>query len=454
MGHLARQTAVALALPAPMEPVLFSLSQAVHLVTQHGLRAEYCPSQRRNWMSPAAWHHYLRERLSAVLDETGARIVVFDGVAPYAGLLRARLDHLDTAFVWVRRGMWRHGVNKRALAAGPFFDLILEPGEIATGADVGATARRHDATRVPPICVQEAIQPLPRAEAVAALGLDPDRRTVLVALGVGAINDTAGPTAAALQSVASTPGWQVVVTPGSSVSDPALAGGGRARVHQLVDVYPLARYLSAFDAAVSAAGYNAVHELLQAGVPTVLVPNFATGIDDQQARTDALTAAGLALSADERSAESISASARRLLDPAVRASLSDACSRLPAPTGAAATARILRELEDSFVRHRVSVAERAQVAGLAAQSSVVRMLGPAGMARIRRGLRRPAGTAPDGPLAVRPIVTNDLDPTVLRGSHPVEHVLPDSTPRYLARRLALAYASYDWTVDAPQPAHG
>jgi Glycosyltransferase family 28 C-terminal domain len=470
MGHLARQAAVALVLPAPFEPVLFSLSQAVHLVARHGIRAEYCPSHRRGWMPALAWHSYLRARLGAVLEETSARVVVFDGVAPYPGLLRARADYLDTPFVWVRRGMWRPGVNGRALAFQPFFDLVLEPGDLAAAADRGATARRGAAVRVPPITVQEAIEPLPRAEAVAALGLDPARRTLLVALGVGGINDTATPAAAVLRAVESTPGWQAVVVAGSrsgaartSRAASATAPGAPVRsaeaapgqlVRELVDVYPLARYLSAFDAAVSAAGYNAVHELLHARVPTALVPNLATGIDDQVARAEALAAAGLALSADERSSQSLTSAVHRVLDPNVRASLSRECARLPSPTGAAETAERLRELDASFVGHRMSIAERALLAMFEVKRAAGRVLGPGALTLVRSGRRRPARSAPAKPLEVRPVVTNELDPDVLHGGHPVEHVLPDSSPRYLARRLALAYTHYNWTADSAAPTTG
>jgi predicted glycosyltransferase len=48
-------------------------------------------------------------------------------------------------------------------------------------------------------------------------------------------------------------------------------------------VYPLARYLHAFDAFVGAAGYNTCCELVQAGVPALLVPN-AQLADDQVRR--------------------------------------------------------------------------------------------------------------------------------------------------------------------------
>lgn len=50
-----------------------------------------------------------------------------------------------------------------------------------------------------------------------------------------------------------------------------------------LSVYPLARYLRAFDAFVGAAGYNTCCELVQSGIPALLVPN-ALLADDQVRR--------------------------------------------------------------------------------------------------------------------------------------------------------------------------
>ena len=49
-----------------------------------------------------------------------------------------------------------------------------------------------------------------------------------------------------------------------------------------ISVYPLVRYLRAFDVIASAAGYNAGLEIIQAGLPSLLVPN--TMVADDQAR--------------------------------------------------------------------------------------------------------------------------------------------------------------------------
>ena len=450
MGHLARQAAVALALPEAVEPVIFSLSQAVHVVARDGLRAEYCPSNQRDWIPHLSWHDYLCRRLTALIAETGAKVVVFDGVSPYLGLLRARAAHRQVAFCWMRRGMWRPGANRRALAARPFFDVVVEPGDLAAGADRGATADRTDAITVPPVTILERVLPLPRSEAAKALGLDPDVPTALVTLGAGAINDAVTPAVAAIRCVLANPGWQVAVTR-APLARTGLPAEQAARVHELLDIYPLARYLSAFDAAVSAAGYNAVHELIPAGVPTVLVPNASTATDDQQTRARALADAGLALWADEQVPDSIAAAVRTMLDPAARAALSSAGARLPAPTGASATAEIVAGLTTDFTGHRATTVERLRRVDFEARAAAMRALGPTGTALVRRALGRRPPAGPRRPLTVRPLLTDKLDPATLQGDHPVEHLLAGSSDAYHARRLAIAHAFYDWGADVSSP---
>ena len=50
-----------------------------------------------------------------------------------------------------------------------------------------------------------------------------------------------------------------------------------------ISTYPLVRYLRAFDAFVGAAGYNTCCEVVQAQVPSLLVPNTLL-VDDQLRR--------------------------------------------------------------------------------------------------------------------------------------------------------------------------
>ncbi len=63
---------------------------------------------------------------------------------------------------------------------------------------------------------------------------------------------------------------------------------------ELRATYPMSRYFAAFDAAVAAAGYNAYHELIELGVPSLFVPMHRE-TDDQPARARWAEAAGLGL---------------------------------------------------------------------------------------------------------------------------------------------------------------
>jgi hypothetical protein len=448
MGHLARQAAIGRALAGSLEPIIFSLSQAVHVVARNGLRAEYCPSHQRNWMPHRAWHDYLGRRIAAILQETRAALFVFDGVAPYLGMLQMRAAHPGVAFVWVRRGMWQPGANYQALAAAPFFDLVMEPGDLAAAADRGATAQLRDAVRIPPISVAEGRPLISRVAAATRLGLDPSRPTALVS---GLAASGPGATLAALRVLLAAPDWQVAITsapdPGAGLSPEQLD-----RLHSLDDVYPLADYLPGFDVAVSAAGYNAVHELLPARIPTVLVPS-ARMTDDQDGRARYLAAGGFALRAETDAASAVASAVRQLLDPAVRLSLAERCSALARPSGAAAAAAALVDLADTFRGHRSSKAERMHVARLAMRAHTMRVLGQQGTQTVRRLMGRLPAGASHRPLVIRPLITSELDPAVLAANHPVEHLLPGTSAAYRARRLAIAHHFYRWrAIRTRQPA--
>jgi predicted glycosyltransferase len=52
-----------------------------------------------------------------------------------------------------------------------------------------------------------------------------------------------------------------------------------------ISVYPLVRYMRAFDAFVGSAGYNTCCEVIQSAVPSLLVPN-PVAADDQARRAE------------------------------------------------------------------------------------------------------------------------------------------------------------------------
>ena len=332
MGHLTRLMAMARRRSPGVRPYVVSMSRAVPVVADEGLDYEYIPSRDDLGIGARRWRLIFTERFAEVLLRERPDVVVFDGVYPYEGLLASRTVLPDVRLVWSRRAMWRPGLGHRQLASSAAFDLVIEPGELAHELDVGATAGRSDALRVGPVTLLDDSDLVPRAAAAAALGVDPDRPTALVTLGVGAINDVESDLGRVVQALTLVPGLQVVVTrPAIAASDAGLPQGVRG-----VSIYPISRYLRAVDLAVAAAGYNSFHELVGHGVPTAFVANTATGMDDQGARARWAAQAGVGIDLPALDTAGVQRVVDELGDPQRRADMAANLARVRRPNGAAA----------------------------------------------------------------------------------------------------------------------
>jgi UDP:flavonoid glycosyltransferase YjiC (YdhE family) len=456
MGHLARQVAIALALDRRAEPIFFSMSLAMPAVLEFGMRGEYCPSYHRELMPRPLWDRYLADRIRALVAETKADVLVFDGVAPYRGLLWARAALPRVAFVWVRRALWRPGVNTRSLRSRRFFDLVIEPGDLALAADRGQTAHLADARRISPVTLGEQVQRLPREAAAAKLGLDPSRPTALVTLRGDPLADH-GQAAVVVRELLTDPDWQVAV-PRRPINVKPSSPLTPGPIVVLPEVFPLARYLSAFDVAVSEAGYNSFHEFLLGGIPTTLVPTSAAVTDDQETRAEWAAAHGVAIWAREEDSSGIAAAVKQLVDPAVRVDLQDRCAALPRLDGAVEAADILVDLSVGFGVHRLRLTERVDLAMMRAQSMVERAMGTRLRAAARMALRRSPERGPASRRSVRlmhqpeahagnherlPLAfAESLTRSSLAAAHPTEHLLQGSSAGYRAERERIARRYY------------
>jgi hypothetical protein len=180
-----------------------------------------------------------------------------------------------------------------------------------------------------------------RDDARRALGLDLNRPTALVQLGTGD-SDVNEKVTAALSGLLGWKDLQVILTKAPIDKDgKSLAPEGLEI--KVVRYFPLAKVLHAFDAGICATGYNGVHELLPAQVPTVFVSNIR-GTDDQEARAKWCNDFGFALRADQADLADITEKVRMLQDPVVRKRLSDKCAELPDTTGGQEIAAILYQL--------------------------------------------------------------------------------------------------------------
>ncbi|MTV27254.1 glycosyltransferase [Nitriliruptoraceae bacterium ZYF776] len=391
VGHLMRLMSMATRASDRVRPIFLTLSQAVPVVRRNGFLVEYLMSRDYTQIEHKLWHELLRERMVELIDEHDVRAIVFDGTWPYRGLLQVMADHPDVLSVWSRRGMWRPGLDAPSLEHSSRFDLILEPGEFAARFDEGPTAKRGDeALRVAPLSFLDPADALPRDEARAALGIDPDRPAALVQLGAGNINDVGSLVGAVTARLTREPDLQVCVTRSIIASQ---ASGVERDVIPIQGVYPLSRYFDAFDLAVAASGYNSYHELLAGGVPTLFVPNLQTAADDQAARSRYAAEVKAALDEPDPTPEHLDRALTQLLDPDVQASLrATALARYPGNGAADAMAAI---------EHRLGLRDDPPTVGATSDTG-------------------------DAPVAARPqpaadepqVARSAPDPTALRGRPP------------------------------------
>jgi UDP:flavonoid glycosyltransferase YjiC (YdhE family) len=197
-------------------------------------------------------------------------------------------------------------MNREQLAKAAWFDTVIEPGDFAAALDSGVTTTT-DAVRVGPVTLLDRDELDDRATARTALGLPAEGRLALVSLGAGNINDTRGDTGAVVAALRDLD-IGVCVT-----RTPIATGQGRLDDVHVVRDFPLSRRYTAFDIAISATGYNSFHELLRFGVPTLFVPNTATALDDQEARSRFVAEAGYAFELRDVTRESAGALLKRLL---------------------------------------------------------------------------------------------------------------------------------------------
>jgi hypothetical protein len=296
MGHLNRCLSYARRLRGRARPVFFSLASAIELIEEMGFEADYFVSPYWSTNSTFAWNSELAVRFGMMLERVRPDVIVFDGTWPFQGFLAACETFGSPSLVWSNRGLLKEG-TKVVPVDESLFDLMIQPGELGARETEAPLKGGGTHALVPPVCVLEDDELLNRGAAREALNLSQDGRYALFALGPGNLKDVAG-IGHGLIRVFEAAGFKVLwVRAPISVRDIELPSGVMP-----LTVYPLARYLRAFDAFVGAAGYNTCCELVQAGVPALLVPN-AQLADDQVRRAhmvaDAMPAVVCACETDD-----------------------------------------------------------------------------------------------------------------------------------------------------------
>ena len=279
LGHLSRCLAYARRLQGRARPVFFSLASAVEIIHEMGFEADYFVSHFWSSSHINAWNRELAVRFGLMLEELRPAAVVFDGTWPFKGFMDACDIYGVPVKVWSNRGLHKadfHGVPVPESA----FDLVIQPGEIGATFAVERAERPGRKVTTPPVTLLTVHELLDRNAARDALDLPQDGRCALFSLGPGNLKDVSDIARGLIEELNKRGITVVWAKAPISVRDQVLPEGVTS-----ISVFPLVRYMRAFDLFVGAAGYNTCCEVIQAGVPSLLVPNEMVA-DDQARRAE------------------------------------------------------------------------------------------------------------------------------------------------------------------------
>jgi UDP:flavonoid glycosyltransferase YjiC (YdhE family) len=278
-GHLSRCLAYARRMRGRARPVFLSLASAIETIHDMGFEADYFVSEFWSRSHINAWNRELAIRMGLMLEELRPVAAVFDGSWPFAGFMHACDQYDIPVRIWSDRGLYKEDMEPVPVMETEF-DLVIEPGEVGSGFMIERAERPGRKVTTPPVTLLKCDELLSRDDARERLGLERDGRYALFSLGPGNLKDVSS-VARGLHEEMRRHGFTVVFARAPiSVRDVPLPDDVLT-----VSVYPLVRYLRAFDIIASAAGYNACCEIVQAGVPSLLVPNTHVA-DDQILRAD------------------------------------------------------------------------------------------------------------------------------------------------------------------------
>jgi UDP:flavonoid glycosyltransferase YjiC (YdhE family) len=279
LGHLSRCLAYARRMQGRARCVFFSLASAIEIIHDMGFEADYFVSEFWSRSHINAWNRELAIRVGLLLEELQPDAVLFDGTWPFHGFMDACDTHKIPVRVWSSRGL-----HKAEFPPVPVpetaFDLVIRPGEVGTEFSVAHDRAPGRKITTPPVKLLRDDELLDRDAARDSLGLQQDGRYALLSLGPGNLKDL-GDIAPAIIDAFRERGFEVIWAQAPiTVRDVPLPDSVVP-----ISEYPLVRYMRAFDAFAGAAGYNTCCEVIQSGIPSLLVPNKQVA-DDQLRRAE------------------------------------------------------------------------------------------------------------------------------------------------------------------------
>ncbi len=343
MGHLARQLSIARHLPPDLRAVFATMSHSMKAVVQEGYLAHFLTYHRHLNADTEDWNRTLAEEVFELLAHLRPTIFAYDATAVYSGIVDVMAMFPNSFSVWVRRPMWRES-HRQFLEKSVHFDAVIEPAELAQDFDQGPTkSERGKVLLVPPVLHVEPEERMSREAARAALDLPEGLTVVALQLGSGANFDMAPIREAVIAAVLARPDT-LLLDLRSPIAAETVAAPPKHPRYRTAELFPSFRYSRAFDAAVTAAGYNTFHEHVLGAIPTLFVPNEADEMDLQlnRARWAELTGHGLVMRRDYDLAH-VPDHIEQLLDPAERHRIATRCRAIKWTNGAREITRFFED---------------------------------------------------------------------------------------------------------------
>ncbi|WP_170480164.1 glycosyltransferase [Ruegeria arenilitoris] len=336
LGHAQRCTVIANALPSDISPVFAVFPSCVPIARREGFDCVPLVARSDALDSSNANDILNYRRLSGVLQK-GDKLV-FDGGYVFDSVHRVIQENRLSA-VWIRRGLWPQGRSRHTmLRRKDIFDRVIVPSEAFDELN-DAYSYGDQVHYVGPVFRQivqtKKDSDLLRARLAERFGRD-FKQMVVSMLGGGVASDRS----AQLQAISGMLENRedclhlVVTWPGSTVQ--ASAFGWKNT--KLVYTQEAIRLCMAADLVISAAGYNSVHEFLYHKIPSILIPQSAPYLDDQERRARALSDRALCATITESEFMKLERAVLEFLDHGIAETFRSALMNIELPEPGASTA--------------------------------------------------------------------------------------------------------------------
>lgn len=333
-GHFTRMLALAKSIrkiSPDTEIVFFTTMPTLHLLSEYNFIGYHIPGRYRyRDMDPKVWNTLCEEMLNLVLLQHKPSHFVFDGAYPYRGMLNA-ISNINSGVnkIWLKRPSVKSNVKKLPIDSYDYFDSILKPGDSTHSNFEEEYDHNLNLHEINPMLIYDRHNTDSSQSLRLRLDIPQDSVVAYVQLGAGKINNIEGVLEIVLQTLLKYPQCYVVMAE-SLIGDRLRVGQDRLR---LLRDFPNSKWFHDIDFSIIAGGYNSYHEMVEFCVPSIVIPNTATGRDDQVSRIKPATEQRAMVMLKNPDKLSIEVAVDRMMEIEVRKEMSDNLHSLRKPNG-------------------------------------------------------------------------------------------------------------------------